>query len=186
MATTPEIKYGLDVFKGGQLPGAQYPAASKSLLDITTGQNKAADDYRANMGAAGDKLSSMYNNQARKTLAKSIKQTRNDFNRRGLLRSGLRMGAESSAKAGAASDMDNYRYNLNKQLLGNANQMDANALGSGLLYTGNAPGLGASALSGPANDLSNNISDMEASQKIYGGLFGGLGSGLGTAIARRL
>jgi hypothetical protein len=168
-----------------KLPTAQYITPNENLLEIMKDQIGRSEDYRNKIGETGDALSHQYNQQAKSRLARSIKDVRGGFNRRGLLRSGMRMGAESGARASSASDMDAYRLNLNRQLLGNANQMDTNALNSGLLYAGAAPSLGSGALAGQQINLDNQISDQRAQQSLYGGLFSGIGSATGAALARR-
>lgn len=168
----------LPEYLGGDfgIPGAVAPEKNKQLADIMRNRLKAAQTFEQDSAGHVNQLVSDYNKSANRQLKESINQTREDFNKRGLLRSGARMGREAGQQAQSFADRAAYRYGVNENMLNTKNAIEQGAINSGLLYAGNAPGLGSSALGGAQSYVNNDISNMQAA----GELFGGIGKGIGT------
>ncbi len=181
MATPNLPEYNVPGFK---IPDASVPQPNQNLKDIIGRQLDISKQYEQNIPGMVNGQASTYNRQARSGLTQGIRQTRENFNQRGLLRSGQRQGAEYGLKDQAETDMANNRFNLNQNAVNNKNQLQQNAVNSGLLYAGAAPQLGASALSGANNTLQNDISNMQNAGNIAGGLGSGLGSLAGAIYSK--
>ncbi len=153
---------------GFQIPNAEYPAAQENIKRAMQKQLQLANDYKANAPGMVNAQANIFNQGERASLKQGIRQTREGFNQRGLLKSGMRQGAEFGQKAAAQSDMANNRYGLNQQATAAGNQLEQNAVNSGLLYAGNAPGIGTGALSGQTNANNTDIANSNAAGSLYG------------------
>ncbi len=181
----PEYAYGTAAFSDGKIPTANYPAANENIKQLSSSQVGLANDYDKNAQGYINQQQNAFNQNARSGLANSIKSIRGGFNSRGLLRSGARLGAEGAARASTASDMAANRYSLNQQALANQQQLENNAVNSGLAYTGSAPGLGSSILAGTQQGLENDIANTNATQSLYNGVGGSLTNLAGSIIANQ-
>lgn len=183
-------EYGVDNF---QMPTAVIPAPNQKILGSMGTQMGLANKYREDMTSRiqkqSDAMYDPYASQSRRQLAENIKGVRSDFNRRGLLNSGMRASAETGARADTVSDLNAYRSNLNNALYNqnynNANTLENNALNSAYQYAGVSPGLGTSALSGEQNALNTDIANAQYGQTVAGGVASGFGQFASNIFARR-
>lgn len=168
---------------GFNVPGVRYPSSTggnqASIKAIMNRQLESARDFRNKQPAYEQSLYNQQESGARSNLAKSIKDTQKDFNRRGLLRSGGRIGAEYQKKAQTAGDLAAARYDINKQVGDQADQLENNAIATGYTYAGANPNLGASALAGNKAALDQALSNMQSQQSVYGNIAKAAGTGLG-------
>lgn len=166
-----------------QIPGVNMPGQSADLKNMLAKQISVAKDYRSKLPQIGQDLYEGYSQGARKNLAQGIKDVRSDYNRRGLLHSGKRQGAEYQKQADTASDLANQRYSINSALLNNADSLENQALTTGYNLAGANPNLGTSALAPQQqqieNQIFNNKQNQQAAQTIgnVAGTFGGLLAG---------
>lgn len=182
MASVPQIgsfpEYNPDV-SGFNIPSATLPQDDPRLLDLQTQQNKLAGQFRSNIPANSDQLTSQYAKQARQGLAGQIQNTRASFNRRGLLNSGKRVSSELGEQANTTNNINTYRSNLNNNLNNTANQMDFSTYDTGLMRAGLAPaGLGNSALGA----ASTNLNYQGQAQAALTNSLAQAGQGIGTVL----
>lgn len=178
MASMPEYDTGLSI------PNTEVPQSNTGLAKTLQQQQKAYNDYRDNLPKIQKDLYSQYETPARQNLAQGIKQTQKDFNKRGLLNSGLRLGGEAKQKAGAEADMANARYNINQNTKNNLNTLQSGVVGTAYNMANANPNLGNASLGGLASSINQNISNQQMYGQISnqaGQLAGyGLGSYLGS------
>lgn len=168
-----------------QLPSAKLPGADTDLGNVYQQQRKVAKSYRDSIPQQSDEQYNSYSKGARMELAKSIKDTRADFNRRGLLRSGMRQGTELGKQANSVADLASARAKINAGLLDNADQLDTAAFNTAGNLAGQGAGLGDTATSGLKNWATNDLATAMNNQTMLGGLAQGVGSGLGGYFGSR-
>lgn len=178
MTEYPEY-YGYDI------PGAKQPELSGALASVRARQKKMADEYRAGIPELSDRLYGQAEKQSRGQLAEDINNVRRDFNRRGMLYSGRRMAGEAGARAGAEQGLLQTRQNINQALYNRGNAMESGVFQTDLGIAGNAPGLGASSLSGLGLEVQDSLANLQAQQSIFTGAGQGLGQLAGTIAANQ-
>lgn len=162
-------------------PTAIAPDQNPSLKKTLANQIKTAEDYRANIPEQGNKLYSQFEGQERQNLKQNLKNVDTSYNRRGLLRSGMRTGAQFGEQAKSAGNLASARSGINSQLMSNADQLDTNAYNTAGAMSGMGLGLGnAIAGAGQAGlNASNNYN--QGQQGFYNNL--GQTGGLAGAMA---
>lgn len=154
---------------------------------------KSAKDYRQNLTSNVEKQSDLafqpIQAQAKRQLAQNIKDTRNDFNRRGLLHSGARASAEVGNQANMVTALNDYRSKLNQALYGNAmntaNTLENNAINMDYLKAGIAPQLGNTYTDQYQNILNQDINSANATSGLMGNIASGAASGIGYYAGRK-
>lgn len=153
-------------------PGVSLPADNSNLDAAQTRQTNSARSYRDSIPARGEAMYSQYASQAKRQLAQNLKDVDKDYNRRGLLRSGMRTGAQYGQQAATANDLAGARSSINAGLLTNADQLDSNAYNTA---NGNAnlgiTGLGSAMLEGEQTKLDKQQADAASQQQIWNTLF---------------
>lgn len=100
-----------------------------NLRNQITGE---AQDFRKNLGSMADEQYGLLKEQTQEGLDQGLKQTRRNYNSRGLLYSGMRQGAEGSLRGEAASGLAQGRASINKGLEDAAFAKEAQAAAVGL------------------------------------------------------
>lgn len=99
---------------------------------LSRAQLQRASDFRKNLPSLAERQYGMAREQGLRGLADQIQGVRSGANRRGLLYSGLRQGAEGAARAGAAGELAQARAGINQNLENQAQQFEQQAVGAGL------------------------------------------------------
>jgi len=100
--------------------------------DLAKQQQDYAKQFRANIGGYEQQAFNPIEQQAKVGLARQMGQIKTSANRRGLLYSGLRQGAEADAQSQTAQALQNKRAEINQSFGGAADQFDQQALKAGL------------------------------------------------------
>ncbi len=119
-------------FKGDLGSGGPTPTQSISP-ELRANTDKQASDaraYRERMGEMKQSQGVQAQENSRQGLSSKIADIRSGSNKRGLLYSGLRQGAEAQAGTDAAGELAQQRAQINTQVEDQANQLDSQALGS--------------------------------------------------------
>lgn len=158
------------------IPGAIGPAANEGLKEILKRQLGQAKQFRENIPKASDALFDSANRQAKGQLAAGIASNRKEANKRGKFYSGQRQGQELGLKAQTNSELADARGKINRGLLDQADVLENNAFNTAGNLAGQGPGLGASALSGLASDITAQGKSDEATATAVNGLLKATGS----------
>ena len=169
--TYPEYADGT----GFKIPDVRSPKEDKRLKEIQDRQLETAKDFRNNIPQFSEMAYNDYSKGARQNLASNIAKTRASYNSRGLLKSGVRQGAELGERGASAVDLYSKRAEINKGLLGLADSLDANAFNTAGNRAGLGSGLGGVALSGLQTGVDQDISNLQNQSTLYGGIASGLG-----------
>lgn len=157
----------------------QPPGYQDALKTNLIAQVKQAKDFQNNIGSYSDQLYGDAQQSARKNLAQSIKQTKADFNRRGMLQSGGEVGSEYGQQAQTSAGLANTRNQINTGLQQTANNLQNNAFNT----AANLAGTGVNTSGYQLQDLAQNIAQQQAStqaqQQIINSIFGAASSGAG-------
>lgn len=115
---------------------ASSPAGREAKLrDELTDEAKK---FRSNIGNYANEQYSLLQQDADQALKEGIKNTRRNFNSRGLLYSGLRQGAEGDIRSQVASGLSGGRVQINKDLEDSASAKERQAASVGLQSYGAA------------------------------------------------
>lgn len=183
MATSNSLpEYSIDDY---QIPGVQAPAKPDILKQYMNTQLDQAKQFRNNIPTYSNQLYGQTENTARQNLAQGIKNVQKDYNRRGLLRSGGRIGAEYGQRAQTESGLANAKVGINQGLNTAADQMEANAINTGYGYAGMQPDMTSMALQGQQNALAHSIANMNTQSQAFNNIFGGALGGLGYYLGGR-
>lgn len=174
-----------DELQDWRIPNAIIPGKNKDLANFEQQQLDFAKNFRKNIPSYSDELYNNYAKGSRRDLAQNINKNRAGFNSRGLLRSGMREGSELGLKANNANELYSARDEINKGLLGQADELESGAFNTDGNRAGLGPGLGGSSLAGVQSGVQNQIAGMNAQQSIYGGIGSGVGNFLGTYYGRK-
>ena len=168
MATLPE-------YYTGNVPTAQIPGIDpRYQQSVLQGQKNLATQFRSNLPKYQDELGNQFEKSAKQQLAENTKGIKKDFNSRGLLRSGGRMGAEAKAAAQTGYDVAKGRYDINQTLADQADTLENNYINSAYGIAGVNPQIGGGLLQNAQNSLNNQIASNQAMQDIYSGAGKGL------------
>lgn len=102
------------------------------IKDLQAQQVQQAQDFQNNLPGYQNELYNQADNSARNSMAQKLADVKSASNSRGLLYSGLKQGQESAVGGQTAADLSNQRAKINEQTQGISNQMNQNAIGSGL------------------------------------------------------
>ncbi len=182
---TEDLQAQLDAMGKAQQSKMQAPEAptvNPQYQELLDKQKKIADDYRKNLPQYSQSLGNQYEASARQKLASGLKQTDQDFNRRGLLYSSARVGEQVGQQAQSASDIASGRQQINSGLLDKANQMDAGVFSTGMGIAGQDTGSYQLQAQSDIMSLKNDIYNNQMQLGTLGSLAGGVGS-LGGVLA---
>jgi hypothetical protein len=163
-----------------QLPGTQKRDQIGGAFAKSLG---GAQSYLQNLRGNSDKAFNSYAGVARNELAKSIQGTKNNFNSRGLLGSGLQGDAVARQTAGANADLDQKRSEINSGLLGNLATMEDNTYGLSSLMAQGGPDTANQYLTGIGTRLAEESGDSALASQMYGNAAQGAGALGGTSLA---
>lgn len=155
---------------GGAIPSAAVPDENIGLRNTYTAQNKALQDYKKNLESLRKSMYSQAESASQKNTAAGIKNVQKDFNRRGLLNSGLRQGGEARTRYGGLADLALAKYNINQNLMNNQNMLQDASLSTAYSMAGANPNLGQMSLNGLASSVNNQILQSQQMQQLFGGL----------------
>lgn len=191
--SAPGMAQYLDDFKAGKvgslgsgamdMTAPKAPTTDPNYQALLDKQKGIASDFRKNLPQYGQTLGNQFEQQSRQQLAGSLKSTDQDFNRRGLLYSGARIGNEAGQQAQNASDISAGKQQINSGLLNQANQLDQNALQTASGVAGLNTGQYQVQVQQDVQSLANQISNLQASTQAQAGLMGGLSSVAGLGLA---
>lgn len=161
----------------------EAPTVNPEYQKILDKQKQLASDYRKNLPQYSTALGNQYEAGARQNLASGLRQTDQDFNRRGLLYSSARVGQQAGQQAQSAADISSGKQKINQGLLDNANKMDAGVFATGMGIAGGDTQAynfqQQSDIMSMKNDLYNELRNSQAVGSFAGGLGGLAGLGLG-------
>lgn len=170
----------LPEYYGGAVPGVKTPTQDpRYSADVYEGQRKLAKDFRANLPQYQNTLFNNAAKESRQNLAKSLVDTKKSYNSRGLLRSGMRQGAELGQRGQAAYDLNKRAMEINSGLSDTADMLEDAYTNTGLGTAGVSAGSGG-LLTGYENSLNNYLNEQNLYQRLYGSIGGGIGSLLGS------
>lgn len=112
------------------------PEVDPRFKKIQETQSQIAKDFRSKIPQMGDKAYGLAERDERKGLASTIADQKVDFNRRGLLYSGTRLGAEANARGNSANKLATKRSEINQGLMGQADALDQQAIDTGFSMAG--------------------------------------------------
>lgn len=139
---------------------------------------EAAKEYRTNLQGHTDQLAVAGQDKARRGLAQAMSGINTAANRRGLLYSGLRQGANAQAQGQYASGLSDARAQANEQGQQRAQALEDRTVDRGLEAQRSAMG--------HANrDYDTALRNRERDQAFRGSIFNSVGSVAGGLLARR-
>lgn len=171
MASYPEYSTRENFYSANPF-SAEYPTENKPLKETMNRQFKNAADYRSGIQKEQEAQFRPVEAQGRQQLAQGMRDTSRDFNRRGLMNSGKRIGAQQSQKYGTEAALNNARYNINQGVLGNADALEAGGITTGYNIAGSNPNLGGLAGSMLTNSTNQQIQNQQAQSQLYSSIFG--------------
>lgn len=117
-------------------PGEQMPSQqaqiSPELSQLAASQKSQADSFQAGKGQMGRDMGQLQGETGRAQLAQQMAGIGKSFNSRGLLHSGLKVGAQSGAKGAMASNLAGQQVGTNIGLNQQGEQMDLGAAKTGM------------------------------------------------------
>lgn len=141
---------------------------------------KVAGDYEQDIPGYAKKLSDIYEGTARRDLARSLGDIKKSYNRRGLLSSGRREGAEYKAMGEADVALQTQKSGIRDKLAENLFELQRRARNAELGDP--AQSLGNMAIASMEANLRDEISRSQAQQKLFAGLGSAMGRIGGTAL----
>lgn len=170
---------------GGRTPSAQLPAQYTQNQTALNNQLTAAREYRKNLPQLSNKLYEQYAGQSKRDLASAMKDVDKDYNRRGLLHSGMRTSAQFGAQADSANDRAQARNQINQGLLANADTLEGNAFGTAGGIAGLNYNYGDQLIQGQQSDINFQQSRDQSNQRLWNTVLGGAGGIAGGIAGRR-
>lgn len=146
------------------------------IKDLQAQQVQQAQDFQNNLGGYQGSLNDQAENTTRNSMAQKMADVRSASNSRGLLYSGLRQGQEAGVGAESASKLANQRAAINERTQNVSNQMNQNAIQSGLQMQ-----QAQQAMADQNYEMANK--QAEQKQKAAQGLIGGIGKTVGGLFA---
>lgn len=169
------------------VPGAKAPMNRNPLADtLFQRQLQGAKDYSNNLKSTSDNLYNNVAQGARAGLAQNIKGIRNNFNARGLLKSGGEAGAELGAQAKTTQGLQQARGQINQGLLSNLQGMQGNAFGTAAGLAQPGPNIADPYLSGIGTDIASQMQDAQAQGQAFGQISQGVGALGGYGLANAM
>lgn len=159
-----------------QAPDAPAPPGmDPRLAAIRDKQIKEAQDFRTNLDSEKNATFRNVESASRDQLSGDISQINKNYNKRGLLYSGMREGAEAGAQANRAAGLAEAKTGINRSLEEQANEMEKQALMGGMDYWQGAKAIQDSAF----NEAMQKMASRRAA-------LGGLGSIAGSLIGAKI
>ncbi len=154
-------------------PENLVPQIDPRIINIRDQQLKQATDFRNNLGNYKQAQGTAATDNARRSLASDLSGVTASTNKRGLLYSGLRQGAEAGERAKVGAALNQRQYDIGQSADTQANALDAKALQSGMSVQG--------LQQGRENEISNRMQTIDQQkQKARNGLIGGVMQGVGS------
>lgn len=178
----PEYEFG----GNGLIPGASKPGEPTRLNAILQSQRDRAAQFRQGVDS-GDYLNKLYAPEERKAklqLGEDLKQNTKNYNSRGLLRSGMQTRDAQKAAYGTKASLDAKRYEIQQNLLNQADEMENAPIAGGFARAGLSPGQD-NGLYNLGNSLKQDAASSAALNNMISSLFGGLSSGAGFYLGSR-
>lgn len=110
----------------------QAPPTNPALSQLQQQQQQQAKDFRANMPNMVRMMSENLKSQANQGLSEGLRQTKSDYNTRGLLYSGMRQGKEAQLRGKAQAGLAAGISGINADVENAAHTMDAQAVETGV------------------------------------------------------
>lgn len=149
------------------IPSVETPYQNPNLQSTIDRQVSSAKNFRDTMGSTSDRMYSQYESQARRNLAQNLKDVDKDYNRRGLLRSGMRMGAQYGQQASTLNDLARARQSINSGLLDTAGKLDTGAYTTAAQTAGTGYNPADLIMSGQQTQLDFQRAQEDADQSIW-------------------
>lgn len=171
-------EYLRNQLQGGGPDSPQAPGVDPRYKEIKDSQFKQAKDFRGNLSGFENDLFRDYRNMGLRDLASQVKTTSNSLGRRGLGYGGIAEGAQAKNAANFSYGMAKGKSDIHRSSEDMANQLDADALNSGLLFQKTQQGIQDTVYNQAIQEYQNRNSAMN-------GIFQGAGQGIGMGLARR-
>jgi hypothetical protein len=163
------------IFGGEEAP--ESPGIDPNLNTIKQQQLKQAKDFRRNLSGMERSMGESLKSQANRGMQQSIDQARQNQSSRGMLYSGQAAGQESGIRAKAQAGLGQGLADLHSGLLTQANNLDAQAIETGL-------GIQRSQQQLQDMIYANALTKMNADNAMTGNMIGsGINAGLLLAMA---
>lgn len=179
MPSLPEYRFDEFVVPSATVPG-RSPASEASLRK----QVQTANDYRKNLPSLQAQQADQFKKEAAQNLALGLRGAKKDFNRRGMLHSGMRLGAEAGVRQNTRADLASKIMQNNLALNDQADLLDQAAISSGYNVALANPNLGEIA-GGAGNSAANQLAQSMYQNQLWGNLAGAGANGLGYYLANR-
>ncbi len=154
------------------------PGQDPTLAAVKGQQVADAKTFRAGLPATQKDLYEGAYKSERQNLAKNIQGVRNNANQRGLLYSGIEQGSELGQRNNSDANLAQAKAEINNSTNDMANQMDANAVQSGIMQQ-------QSLASVQDQTMSQALANMAARRATYSGIGQGVGAAAGTYAANQ-
>lgn len=156
----------------------KYHESLQNIGSIATYQDLIAGNFRKNQ----DKYTGLLQDQDKRTLRNELADTltnnKNDFNRRGLLQSGIRKYSDESNRAKTLSGIQEADFNNAQNVENQARDMELSAM-----RTNNAAAGAQTA--GDLSDYQQALSNMQANNAMYSGFGNAAGTIAGSYLAQK-
>ncbi len=160
-------------------PGQPSAPGQDPTLAAVKGQQVAdANSFRQNLPNTQQNLYEGAYKSERQNLAKNLQGVRNNANQRGLLYSGIEQGSELGQRNNSAANLEQARTEINNSTNDQANQMDANAVQSGIMQQQSIATI-------QDQTMSQALANMAARRATYSGIGQGVGAAAGTYMANQ-
>lgn len=133
LPTIPIVRGIFDHIKkddGGPAPA--MPAGDDRLKQIRADQQKQADEFATNAPSLKNQIYSDVQHKARQNLAGDLASSRQNYNNRGLLFSGIRQGTDMGLQSQESQGLAKAKTGISTNIDAQARQMQYNAIDSGL------------------------------------------------------
>lgn len=180
-------KAGVDSeLKRREIKPAEAPKENPLFRTLYEQRKTARKDYESRVPGLSDELYSNAASQGRRELEGTNRQIRGGYNSRGLLNSGMRVGAEAGATADSKSRLAGQRVEINQGLLSNLEQLESDEFAAASQLA--SPGANAANpfLSTVKAGLQKDASDAASNAQLIGGIGSGVGSIGGGILANTM
>ncbi len=159
-----------DQFRGSNPPAA--PGMDPGIDQITQAKQQQAQDFRSGMPHMEKGLNRKYALQSHNQLAQQLQAIRRDASQRGIMNSGVGLGNQAAAQAESAGNVSKFGTQVHSAALGEANQLDQDAINAGIQQTQIQQSLQDSVYNQALKNLANSTSGMASMGQGVGGLIG--------------
>ncbi len=158
-------------FKGGG-DGPPPPGVDPAIDQVTQAKQQQAQDFRSGMPHMEKGLNRQYALQSHNQLAQQLQAIRRDASQRGIMNSGVGLGNQAAAQAESAGNVSKFGTQVHSAALGEANQLDQDAINAGIQQTQIQQSLQDSVYNQALKNLANSTSGMASMGQGVGGLIG--------------